>query len=515
MNKLSIKRKLRYGSMTILLTVLVIAAVVILNVIAGALCLRYEWMYLELAKPPVYDISEECENYLKEYVISEIDKVNAESGEKQTVKIIFCDTEENITSEDLYRYIHDSFYDVQEMFPGYFEISYLDIWERPGEAASYGVTSSEDVVCVFNGQHQTMTLKDFYITETQNYSSVAVAYNGEKILASCLMRVTQAETPMCYLTVNHGEAFDDFEFIRMMAESGYTVGFLDLYNQEIPEDCDILVTFNPKKDFSESDANNSVSESEKIGKWMDKGGKYMIFLSSDTFASGGFTNMEGFLASWGVKYMHKTTGEGIEACYLVRDDSNSLTTDGYTILAESANRGFGAKALGGLSAENAFPSTTIIKVADGFSADGKGNYISGTGITLSPLFTSHSSAIAWADGKAVERASNEPFILMSMSEKQNADGSVGYLVASASVEFASEDSMRSSVLGNSRALTQMIRYMGKENAPGDLVFKPFGETEIQSLTAKNANIISAILIFAPAITVSVIGAVVLIRRRNR
>ena len=102
-----------------------------------------------------------------------------------------------------------------------------------------------------------------------------------------------------------------------------------------------------------------------------------------------------------------------------------------------------------------------------------------------------------------------------MSEKKNEDGSVGYLVASASVEFASEDSMRSSVLGNSRALTEIVRYMGKENAPGELVFKPFGETEIQSLTSRNANIISAILIFAPAITVSVIGAVVLIRRKNR
>ena len=121
MKKLSIKRKLRYGSMAVILTVLIIAAVVLINVIAGALCLRYDWMYLEMAKPPVYEISEKCEDYLREYVISEIDKVNRDKGERETVKIIFCDTKENITSEDLYRYIHDSFYDIKDMFPGYFE----------------------------------------------------------------------------------------------------------------------------------------------------------------------------------------------------------------------------------------------------------------------------------------------------------------------------------------------------------------------------------------------------------
>ena len=113
------------------------------------------------------------------------------------------------------------------------------------------------------------------------------------------------------------------------------------------------------------------------------------------------------------------------------------------------------------------------------------------------------------------RASDEPFMLMTMSKQTNASGKTGYLIASASVEFASEDAMRSSVLGNSRTLTRLIRYMGKDNAPSELVFKPFGETNIQSLTSRNANITSIILILAPAVTVGAIGTLVLIRRKNR
>ena len=39
-------RKFRHGSVAAALTVLIIAAVVILNVIASALAARYSWMYI-------------------------------------------------------------------------------------------------------------------------------------------------------------------------------------------------------------------------------------------------------------------------------------------------------------------------------------------------------------------------------------------------------------------------------------------------------------------------------------
>ena len=57
--------------------------------------------------------------------------------------------------------------------------------------------------------------------------------------------------------------------------------------------------------------------------------------------------------------------------------------------------------------------------------------------------------------------------------------------------------------------------MGKDNVPSNLVFKPFGETEIQSLASRSANIISVIMVALPAVAVASVGAVVLIRRRNR
>ena len=516
MKRSFVNRKLRHGGVALTLAILTIAALVIVNVIAAMLCIRYDWMYVELERPLAFEVSDECYEYIDEYVISAVDRENSGKSEKEKIKIILCDTEKNIRSEQLYGYILDSIEDISDRFEGYFEIEYLNIWEHPTRAASLGVTSTEDVVCVFGDKHQTVNLREMFLLESNGYEATPTAYNGEKMLASCLMIVTQNESPVCYFTVNHGEVLEDYELVKTVAEAGYTIGFLDLFSDEIPEDCELLITFDPKKDIAENDGTSSVSEVAKLDAYMSNGGKYMVFMSADTFASGGFANFEGFLASMGVRYMHETHTDGVEGCYLVKDSANSLTVDGYTVLSENATEGKGAGALGGITAPNAFGNTTVISFANGFAADGKGNAVSGDGnTTVSPVLLSHTSAIAWANGRAVARASDDAFMLMTLSERVGENGKTGYLLASASVDFASESAMQSSVMGNSRTLTQLIRYMGKDNAPASLVFKPFGERSIQSLTTSTANITTAVMTVLPVIISATVGAVVLIRRKQR
>jgi hypothetical protein len=356
----------------------------------------------------------------------------------------------------------------------------------------------------------------FLLETTDGIEATPTAYNGERMLSACLMSVTQKESPVCYLTVNHGEVFEDYELVKMIAESGYTLGFLDLFADEIPEDCDMLITFDPKKDMAVSNETSDVDEIERLEKYMSRGGKYMVFLSADTFASGGFENLEGFLATMGVKYMHEMQKDGVEGCYLIRDTANSLTVDGYTVLSENASSGKGAEALGDIKVTNAFGNSTAIGFASGFVADGKGNAVSKDGkTTVSPVLLSRSSAIAWANGRAVKRASDEPFMLMTLSEREGDGGEKGYLLACASVDFAKEGAMRSSVLGNSRTLTQIVRYMGKDNAPVTLTFKPFGEKNIQSVTTRQANITTVVMTLLPIAACVAVGTVVLVRRKQR
>ena len=513
MKKVSKRRALRYGTVSLLLCLTVVICVVVLNVIASALCLRYDWMYVEMSSPAVYKISDACHDYIEKYVIPEIDKSKSQ-GKDSYLQILLCDGGTENAQEDNYKYVYDSLQELCGMFEGYIRIDHLNIWEHPSLAKSYDVNSSEDIVCIFNGKHETVSVDDFYITETNGSTVNYTAYNGEKIIASCFMSVTQEDTPVCYLTINHGEVYEDYEFVRIITEAGYSVGTLDMYTDGIPEDCDLLVTYNPKKDFSVKNEVSNESEIEMLEEYMSLGGKYMIFLSPDTFASGGFENLEGFLSSWGVEYMHETNNDGIEACSIVKDSANSLTADGYTLLAKSADNRI-MSAIPASSLKNSFGSTTYMSVSEGFSPNGQA-YVSSDGKReLYPMFLARNTAVAWADGKAVARASEEDFILMSLCEQDCDNGEKSYLLASASTDFASEDAMQSAVLGNSRVMTELFKYMGKENAPTSMVFKPFEQTEIQSLTSRNANIITVVMTAIPAFAVSVTGGVILIRRKNK
>ena len=53
-------RKFRHGSVSVALTVLIIAAVVIVNVIASVLAARYSWMYIDMTSEQLYTLSDEA-----------------------------------------------------------------------------------------------------------------------------------------------------------------------------------------------------------------------------------------------------------------------------------------------------------------------------------------------------------------------------------------------------------------------------------------------------------------------
>ena len=500
------KRRIRYGTISLLLCVLVLAALIIVNVIAAALSLRYEWMYQGIGRPEVYEVSDTAREYIEAQVAPIVDKQGG------SIKVIFCNTRDSIRSNELYKYVYDSFYEIAGLFPEMIEIEHLDVFEQPKLAQKYGVETVNNVIFVYGDRHETLDLGDFYSYKTVNYESVVTAYQGELLIASALMRVTQKDMPMCYLTVNHGEEFSDHELIKVIAQAGYTVKMIDLYADEIPDDCEILVTFNPKKDFAVSNETSEVSEIARLEEFMSNGGKYMVFFSADTFASGGFENIEGFLSAWGVNYMHKTTNEGVEACYLVKDSANSLTGDGYTVVG----RPNAQTAVGAIAASVSFGNTTYISASEGFAPDKSGNYTSADNARkLSPLFLASSTAVAWADGRAVARASEENFILMSMTEQSCQNGEKSYLLASASVDFASGDAMQSATLGNGRAIGEVLRYMGKDDAPSMLVAKPMGQTDIATLTTNDASIITVVMVALPAVVITVTGLVVIVRRKNR
>ncbi|MBR3715649.1 MAG: Gldg family protein, partial [Clostridia bacterium] len=265
-------RKFKYGGVSLILTVLVLVAVVIFNVIFAALGQRYEWMYKDMASSLVYSVSENYEKYISDFIIPDVERVREEKGNSEKIKIIFCDCAENIKADESQKYVYGSVVDVTEIFDEYIEIEHINIWEQPSLAREYEVSSTADIVCLFDGRHETISVNDFFIYNADR--SAAEAYNGEKMLAAALMRVTQKDTPVCYITANHGEEFSDYELLFSLVQAGYEFSYIDLSSEDIPEKCELLITFDPKQDLISANEFSSISEVDKIENYMDQGGKY-------------------------------------------------------------------------------------------------------------------------------------------------------------------------------------------------------------------------------------------------
>lgn len=513
MRKSATSRRLRYGSLSVVLTVCVVAVIIIVNVIFQTLAVRYSW-YVDMTPSGTFTLSDDCRDYVADQIIPLIDADNAALSEDQKIKIIFCDDALVWEEETVQRYVVNTAKELADAFPDYFEIEFVNIWNHPSIAKKYNVFASTNVVFAYGEKSILRKLNDFYVFNSAD-TETPIAYNGERSLATGILHVIQAvqnKTPMAYLTVNHGETFTDTAFHNLLVDAGYNISYLDLMNFEIPEDCELLVTYNPVKDFAINDGISVKDEIVKLDAYMEQGGAYMVFVNADTFVAGSFVNFETFLEGWGIDFMHSEVG-GIEHCYTVKDTSQSLSVDGYTVLGDYAStpRGANVAQSAGYSPV-VFSNATCITPAQGFESQHDGTYVKGD-CTLSTILTSSDSAEAWAGGAVAAKASEQnPFVLMTLSEKPVAGGT-GYVLACTSTTFADEDALNSPVYGNGSVLMAGIETIGNDRIPTTLSSKPFADSTIDTITVAQKTYITVILATVPALIVFGAGLITLIRRK--
>ena len=511
MRRTATSRRFRYGSLSVVLTICVVAVVVMVNVIFQTLAVRYSW-FIDMTASGTFTLSDDCRDYVADSIIPQIDADNASLSEKQKIHIIFCDDKAAWEEQPVQQYLLNTAKELAEEFPDHIEIEHINIWNHPSLAKKYNVFADTNVVIAYGDRHVLRPLNDFYVFNSAD-SETPIAYNGEKSLATGILHVAQKDTPMAYLTVNHGETMYDNAFLNLLVDAGYRYTYLDLMNFEIPEDCELLVTYNPTKDFAINDGISVKDEIAKLDAYMQAGGAYMVFVNSDTFVAGSFVNFETYLESWGIDFMHAEVA-GIEHCYAVKDTSQSLSVDGYTLLGNytTNTRGANIAQAAGYSPV-VFAGATVISPAAGFGANGDGTYAK-DGCTLSPILTSGENAQAWAGGQAAANASAEnPFIMMTLSEKTVAGGT-GYIFACSSTKFANEDALHSSVYGNANVLMASIETIGNDRIPTSLTSKPFADSTIDTITVTQKTYITVLLATVPALICCVAGMIVLIRRKH-
>ena len=489
------KKKLwRHGGVTLALTVAIMASLILVNAVFSTLSARYGW-YVNMNPRVVYPVSDTCYDYLEDEILPSTDA---------KITFTFCMTAEEAESSDTQRYIYRTAGELASKYPDKIEISHLDIIQNPTRARELDIDSTSDVVVIYKDAHRVCNATDFYAFSAAD-GATPTAYMGDRRFAVAMKAVTATETPVCYFTLNHGETLPDNEIMHTVVDAGYNVSYLDLLSYDIPEDCDLIITCNPARDLTVEDGTSGISEVDKLRDFMKKGGKLAVFTSADTFLAGGFDNLEGLLSEWGVTFRHETAKNGLEECAAVRDTANSLTSDGYTFLASIASDSIASSVDGEVRVSNA----GIIDVADGFEKTADGSFTSADkSLNLTTLLRSRPNAEAYAAGRATDRTS-DGFSLMTLTKSQSG----GSLLACSSSEFASEAAMQNGVYANKDVLLSAISMMGKDSIPVGIPSHPIADLSIRTMTTRTAAILTLVLTAAPAVILSALGAVILIRRK--
>lgn len=508
-------KKFRYGSVSVALTVVVVAAVILFNAAFTALARKNLW-YIDMTPEPRFTLSDAAKTYL--------DGMDA----SREVVIQFCDAKDAWESNSTQREVLKSAEDMAKAYDNV-RLEFINIYENPRAVEGYSertgkAITTQSVIIKSGTELRMYSLKEFFTFDSTQQS--ITGYNGEQIFVSSMLAVTQTEMPLLCATVNHGEQdlFNaDNAVLLLLEQTGFKIQFIDLSREDIPADCRLLLIYGPTVDFLERTATSDISEIDKLEAYLAGNRSMMVFFNDHTPK---LPNLEQFLGEWGIAIARRG-----DDTYQVQDASNSLTVDGRTPVATYSEGGTGADITAQLRAAGhpktvVFPNATALKFADLYTVEyvesdvayNFARYDSGAiSRVCYKVFESSTDATARAGGLLVDKEEDERYNYMllscqSVDDFENNRTRNSFILASSSTAFASSAAVDSRY-GNRTVLSYACNIMGSLAVPVSLECKYYASTDIVGITAKAANQYTAVLALLPALTALVVGVVVMVRRK--
>lgn len=552
------------------ITAVVVIAVILLNVAVSIISDEGLW-YLDMTQvryksgeSTMYSLSDTCRELIASEAVPMIEKVNAQRkarGEEPIrVNIIFCADKDYIEGDGMMRYINMTARRLEHEFSDCFDVQYINIEKNPSAVQRFKTTSASsiynsDIIVEFGSEYLIQKVSSFYYTDEGKTSPWA--YNGEQRLSAMILSLTRAESPVCAITTNHGETLFDESgkvlskystFIKLIEGAGYDVEFIDLQKDDIPENCRMMICFDPQVDFKAfgSLGEGEVSEIEKLDKYIDDSNAFFYICNRETPY---LKNLEEYLTEWGITVARVGNEDEGYTNYVIKDDINCTDTGrGDVVIGSYGDVGLAEGITRDLQNQSYPPrvlfsnSTALIPAPSYFktfvTADAENNvsegiyytyYRNGVARNMVDVFSTYNTATAYVDGEVHEIATDlNLFKLMTITRESRAVQETNYttidqssyVLALSSTEFLSNEILDSSAYGNTDVILSALRQAGSEAVPANVKMKAFYIYTIEHPEGEEAMQNEAIiwlvcLSVIPALITVAVCVTVIIRRRTR
>ncbi|MDR2482401.1 MAG: GldG family protein [Treponema sp.] len=284
-NGLLKSRAVRYGTVSTLITVLVIALLVTLNAALTFLFKKYP-LRIDLTRDKVFELSEDTEEFLSG-LAADVDVfiLNSEPGFSASSPAVYF-TQAN---EVLRRYAQHS---------SRIRISYVDLLRNPDFASRYPDVSLSvnDILLSSGGRSRVIRAQDLFNIQSSYYGSRVLSSKAEQTMTSALLSLTGVEKTLVSVINGHGEE-SIAAFLDHLSLNAFEYVTQNLLTEEIQPGVSLVILAAPSRDLSEE-------ELRKLDGFLAGGkNKTVFYLASASQQP--LPNLASFLAEWGI-----AVGEG-------------------------------------------------------------------------------------------------------------------------------------------------------------------------------------------------------------
>ena len=278
----------RGGSYAIVLTCIVLALLVVVNLLAGALPANLT--KLDISSSKLYSITSNTKAV-----------VNALEQDVTIYWIVQSGKEDDVIDNLLAKY---------ESLSDHIEVVKRNPDVYPAFARQYTdeTVSNNSLVVVSGEKYRYVPYSDIYVSQGSAYSySYTTSFDGEGAITSAIDYVVSTQLPILYTLEGHGETALPDTFASQLEKENVETQSLSLLNvDEIPEDAAALMIHAPASDISEEEA-------KMLSEYVKSGGKLLVL--AGPVADGELTNLYGILSDYGVSAVQGIVSEGDRSHY--------------------------------------------------------------------------------------------------------------------------------------------------------------------------------------------------------
>ncbi|MBR1534949.1 MAG: Gldg family protein, partial [Ruminococcus sp.] len=284
-------RGTRRGSLSVLITVLFIAAVVLVNIVLSAVTDKLP-LYLDVTENSSYQLQPETKEYLAEitkpvdiYILQK--ETDFESGDSSSYKYY-------VQANKLLHAMESSSDNV--------ELHYVDLTAEPAFTSPYPQidwTKSHIALVTSGDLYRAVDLTDMFTYDQEQYyyygTYVITQQNVEQSMMTAIMNVTTEDKTKVTVLTGQGEQ-SLTPLTTLLENNAYEVEEISLLNGSISDDSEYVIIYDPDLDIDEEIYTT-------LTKWLDNDGKYghnLVYFPNDQHPLTDYPNLNALLADYGM-----------------------------------------------------------------------------------------------------------------------------------------------------------------------------------------------------------------------